>query len=150
MVGSQLKSNLLKPQLTYANAFDHEFSLHLRERRLVTLLNMQEAALEVESNILASNRLKENPNHQIYDRKGKNEVISPASTSQTTDRKIHEMDKLVKILKENLNKLELEKNSNNPAQEGERSPNQFRSQLAPIFIPRERRNDDIQRESREN
>ena len=45
-------------KLTYANAFDHEFSLHLRERRPITLLNMQEVALEVESNILASNRLK--------------------------------------------------------------------------------------------
>ena len=27
-------------KLTYANAFDYEFSLLLRERRLVTLLNM--------------------------------------------------------------------------------------------------------------
>ena len=45
-------------KLTYANAFDHEFSLLLRERRPISLLNMQDATLEVESNILASNRLK--------------------------------------------------------------------------------------------
>ena len=45
-------------KIIYANAFDHEFSLLLRETRPVTLLNMQEATLEVESNILASNRLK--------------------------------------------------------------------------------------------
>ena len=62
------------------------------------------------------------------------------------------MEKLVKILKEKLTKLELEKNKNKPAQEGERNPNnpnKFRSQFAPRFIPRERRNNDIQRERRE-
>ena len=60
------------------------------------------------------------------------------------------MAKLVKISTAKLNKLELEKNSNKPAQEGERNPNQFRCQLAPRFIPREWRNNDIQRERREN
>ena len=46
----------------------------------------------------------------------------------------------------------MEKNTNRPAQEGERNPNnpnQFRRQFAPRFIPRERRNNDIQRERRE-
>ena len=56
----EIKPSQTLEKLTYANAFDHEFSLHLRERRPITLLNMQEAALEVESNISASNRLKEN------------------------------------------------------------------------------------------
>ena len=101
-------------------------------------------------NILASNRLKKHSDHQSYDRKGKKEVIPPASTSQTTESKIDEMAKLVKILRAKLNKLELEKNSNKPAQEGERNPNQIRRQFAPRFIPRERRNNDIQRERREN
>ena len=63
------------------------------------------------------------------------------------------MAKLVKILTAKLNKLELEKGSNKPAPEGERNPNnqnQFRRQFAPRFMPRERRNNDIQRERREN
>ena len=76
---------------------------------------MQEAALEVESNILASNRLKVNSDQQAYDRKGKKEVIPTSSTSQSTHSKIDEMDKLVKILTAKLNKLEMEKNSNKPA-----------------------------------
>ena len=114
---------------------------------------MQEVSLEVESNILASNRLKVNSDQQIYDRKGKKEVIPAPSTSQSADSKIDEMAKLVKILITKLNKLKLEKNSNRPAQEGERNPNnpnQFRHQFAPRFIPRQRRNNDIQRERREN
>ena len=90
---------------------------------------MQEAALEVESNILASNRLKVNSDQQTYDRKGKKEMIPAASASQSTDSKIDEMAKLVKILTTKLNKMELENNSNRPAQEGEinpNNPNQFR------------------------
>ena len=46
--------------------------------------------------------------------------------------------------------MDLEKNSNKPAQGGERNPNQFRHQFDPIFIPREWRNNEIQRERREN
>ena len=80
-IPAEIKPSKTLAKLTYTNAFDHEFSLHLRERRPVTLLNMQEATLEVESNILAYNRLKENPDHQIYDKKVKKEVIPPASTS---------------------------------------------------------------------
>ena len=63
------------------------------------------------------------------------------------------MAKLVKILTAKLNKLELEKNSSKPTPEGERNPNnqnQFRRQFAPRFMPRERRNNDIQQERREN
>ena len=113
---------------------------------------MEEAALEVESNILASTRLKVNSDQQTFDRKGKKEVAPVVSTSQSADSKIDEMHKLVKILTAKLNKLDLEKNSNRPAQERERNPNNpnhFRRQLAPRFIPRERRNNDIKRERRE-
>ena len=147
----EIKASENSAKITYANAFDHEFSLLLRERRPVTLLNMQESALEVESNILASNRLKGNSAQQLYDRKGKKEA-PVVSTSHSTKGKIDEMEKLVKILTAKLNKLELEKNSNKPVQEGDRNlnnPNQFRRQFAPHFIPRERRNNDIQRERRE-
>ena len=83
-IPTEIKPYDTSAKLTYANSFVHEFSLHIRETRPATLLNMKEAALEVESNILASNRLKEHSNHQVYDRKGKNEMIQPTSTSNTT------------------------------------------------------------------
>ena len=111
------------------------------------MLNMQDAALELESNILASNRLKKETPQQLYERKGKKEATPGGSTSQFAEGKIDEMDKLVKILTAKLNKLELEKNSSKPTPEGERNPNnqnQFRRQFAPCFMPRERRNNDIQ------
>ena len=81
-IPAEIKPSKTSTKLTYANAFDHEFSLHLRERRPVSLLNMQEAVLEVESNIQASNRLKVNSDQQVYDRKGKKEAAPVVSTSQ--------------------------------------------------------------------
>ena len=106
----------------------------------------------MDSNIIASNKLKGNSAQQLYDRKGKKEATPVVSTSHSVEGKIDEMDKLVKILTAKLNKLELEKNSNKPVQEGDRNPNnpcQFTRQFAPRFMPRERRNNDIQRERRE-
>ena len=47
-IPEEIKPSETSAKLTYANGFDHEFYLKLRERRLVSLLNMQEATLEVE------------------------------------------------------------------------------------------------------
>ena len=47
-------------KLTYANAFDSDFCLLLRERRCATLADMQYATLEVESNIMVAEKLKGN------------------------------------------------------------------------------------------
>ena len=52
---------------------------------------MQDAALEVESNILASNRLKKETTQQMYDRKGKKEAAPGVSTSHSAEGKIDEM-----------------------------------------------------------
>ena len=80
-IPTEINPSETSTKLTYVNSFDHEFSLHLIERRSVTLFNMQEATLEVESNILASNRLKQYSDHRGYAQKGKKETIPPASTS---------------------------------------------------------------------
>ena len=87
----------------------------------------------------------------MYDRKGKKEATLGVSTSHSSKGKIDEMAKLVKILTAKLNKLELERNSSKPVQEGERNPNnqnQFRRKFAARLIPREQINNDIQRERR--
>ena len=110
------------------------------------MLNMQDVALEVESNLLASNKLKKETPQQLYERKGKKQAVSTSVAPQSAEAKIDEMAKLVKVLTAKLNKLELEKNSAKAAPEAQRNPNnpnQFRRQFAPRFMPRERRNNDI-------
>ena len=73
-----------------------------------------------------------------------------ASTSMArSSNKMDDMNKLMKNLFAKLNILEMEnKNLSWPVHEG--NPNQFRKPFVPRFIPRERRNNDIQRERKEN
>ena len=72
------------------------------------------------------------------------------STGKSSD-KMDEMTKLIKNLSAKINKLEMEnKNQNRTVREGDRNPNQFRRSFVPIFLRRERRNNDMQRERRDN
>jgi hypothetical protein len=57
-IPDEIKPTEASANITYANAFDAEFSLLPRERRSTMLLSMQEEAIGVESNILASDILK--------------------------------------------------------------------------------------------
>jgi hypothetical protein len=68
-------------KITYANSFDSEFCLLLRERRSPTLSLMQDSSLEVESNILASHKLKGNTNR----RNPRDEASSSSNTNPKLD-----------------------------------------------------------------
>ena len=57
-IPAKVKPTPTSAKLTYANAFDSGFCLLLRERRCATLADMQDVALEVESNIMATEKLK--------------------------------------------------------------------------------------------
>jgi hypothetical protein len=57
-IPDEIKPTKMSTKITYANVFDADFSLMLRERWSTTLSSMQEASIEVESNILASDKLK--------------------------------------------------------------------------------------------
>jgi len=54
----EVKPTPTSAKLAYANAFDSGFCLLLRERRCATLAEMQDATLEVESNIMVAEKLK--------------------------------------------------------------------------------------------
>ena len=54
----EVKPTPTSAKLTSANTFDSDFCLLLRERICVSLTEMQDAALEVESNIMAAEKLK--------------------------------------------------------------------------------------------
>jgi hypothetical protein len=54
----EIKPSEASAKITYSSAFDPSFCLLLRERRATTLALMQDAAVEVESNMLAVDRLR--------------------------------------------------------------------------------------------
>jgi len=57
-IPAKVKTTTTSAKLTYANAFDSDFCLQLRERRCATLADMQDVALEVESNIMVGTQGK--------------------------------------------------------------------------------------------
>ena len=52
-IPTEIKPTDTSSRITYENAFESDFYLHLREMRSASLSLMQDASLEVESNIVA-------------------------------------------------------------------------------------------------
>jgi len=97
-IPAKVKPTTTSGKLTYASAFDFDFCLLLRERRCVTLVNMQDAALEVESNIMAVEKLKGNVDRRRQ--RGK--------YSSSSDPKIDKMTKMIESLAFEISKLKVE------------------------------------------
>jgi hypothetical protein len=57
-IPAKVKPTETSAKMTYASAFNPDFCLLLRERRATSLSYMQDATLEVESNILAADKLR--------------------------------------------------------------------------------------------
>jgi hypothetical protein len=57
-IHAKIKPTEASAKITYASSFDHDFCLMLRDRRATSLAHMQDAALEVDSNVLAVDRLR--------------------------------------------------------------------------------------------
>jgi hypothetical protein len=88
-------------KITYANDFDPEFFLLLRERRVTSLGHMQDASLEVESNILESDKLRSK-----YDRdRRKGRYEASISDSYATHPQVYELTNMVKSLSTEMEKL---------------------------------------------
>jgi len=57
-IPTEIKHTETSTKVTYASSFDLEFCLLFREIRSETLAHIQDASLEVESNILAIDKLR--------------------------------------------------------------------------------------------
>jgi ribonuclease HI len=126
-------------KITYASAFDPEFCLLLRERRATSLAHMQDATLEVESNILAADKLRSK-----YDRdrrRGRSEAST--SDSSAAHPQVDELTKLVKSLSAEMEKLKFEgRQSYRNPQNVDNRGNFRRPNNSPQIIQRDQRNRD--------
>jgi hypothetical protein len=84
-------------KVTYAGAFEADFSMMLRERRYTTLIIMQDDAIYIEGNMNSSCKLKPRA-YQIdkYKKKQKDEVGTSGSSKDSQEAKIEEMSRLIK------------------------------------------------------
>ena len=88
-IPAEVKPSPTSAKLTYANAFDSDFFLLLRERRCATLAYMQDETLEVESNIMVAKRLKSQA-----DRRRQRGQASTSSTSSSEPK----LDKMTRMI----------------------------------------------------
>ena len=100
-IPAEIKPTETSAKITYANAFDPDLCLLLREIRFVTLENMQDVALEVESNMLAAQQLR----GKTERRKGKEEYTPSTGQSRS---KLDDLAKTLDSLTSKLVKLEVE------------------------------------------
>jgi hypothetical protein len=70
-IPAEIKPSEASAKITYASTFDPDFCLLLRERRATTLAHMQDAAVEVESNILVVDRLRSAADRNISKKRPK-------------------------------------------------------------------------------
>jgi hypothetical protein len=138
-IPTEIKPSEASAQISYDGAFDPDLCLLLRERRATSLAQMQDAAIEVESNILAADILR---NRADADRrKGKSE----ASTSGPSlpHPQVNELTQVMNFMKEEMERLKVERKQmnkgpqNNENRAGFRRPNNF----APPTMHREKERD---------
>jgi hypothetical protein len=138
-IPTEIKPSEASAKITYASAFHPNFCLLLRERRATTLAHIQDAYVEVESNILVVDRLRNNVDRDIS---RKRPEASP-SNSSPIPLQTDEVTKLLKSLSARMERWELEgnptyKNPQNTDNRGFRRP----SNNVPQALPREQRSKD--------
>jgi hypothetical protein len=135
----EIKPIKASAKITYASDFDLAFCLLLRERRATSLAHMQYASLEVESNALEVNRLRNKADRD----KGRGRFEASTSSSSASPPQINELTKLLKSLSTRMESLEVDgkQTYKNPQHEDNRS-NFRRPNNAPQILPREPRNRD--------
>lgn len=99
---SYIPTNVKPPvgaaKLNFADAFDSDFTLLLRQRRFATLTDMAGDAIEVEANLMASGKM----NRRSYIKSSNKEETHIASSSQTIDANIDMIMKTMERLMERL------------------------------------------------
>ena len=83
-------------KLHYAEGFDDDFALLLRERRSTTLADIMNDAIEVEVNLIASKKGK-----YRFETKKVKEEVQPSTSQSTADSKIDSMLKVMERLTKN-------------------------------------------------
>jgi uncharacterized small protein (DUF1192 family) len=109
-IPAEIKPSEASAQISYASTFDPDFCLVLRERRATSLAQMQDATIEVESNILAADRLRNKASTDK--RNGRTEASTSGSSTSgpsLSHPQVNELTQLVNVLKEEMERIKMER-----------------------------------------
>jgi hypothetical protein len=103
-IPAEIKPSEASAKISYASAFGPDFYLLLRERRATSLAQMKDAAIEVESNVLVADKLRNKTNADR--RKGRSE----ASTSGplVPHPQVDELTRMVKSLSAKMERMKVD------------------------------------------
>jgi hypothetical protein len=104
-IPAEIKPSEASAQISYAGAFDPDFCLLLKEIRATSLAQMQDASIEVESNILAVDRLRSKADADR--RKGKSEASTSSPSLPHTQ--VDELTQMMKFSSEEMERLKVER-----------------------------------------
>jgi hypothetical protein len=102
-ISTEIKPKKASTKITYASAFDSACCLLLIEIRATSLAHMQDASLEVESNILAVERLR----NKVDKDRGRGRYEASTFNFSTPLPQMDEVTKLLKYLSTRMERLEL-------------------------------------------
>ena len=135
-IPAKIKPTEASAKINYASDFDPDFCLLLRERRDTSLAHMQDESLEVESNVLAVDRLGNKTNRD----RGRGRSEASTSGSSTSHPQVDELTKLVKSLSIEMEKMKFEgKQSYKSAQSTDNIGNFRKPDNMPQILPRDPR-----------
>jgi hypothetical protein len=96
-IPTEVKPSQLAAKVTFARPFEPDFSLLLRERRYATLEGMQDDSIEIESNMMASRKLKTKVEMGTKEPRHLKEQVRPSGSRKSLEENID--PKMVKISK---------------------------------------------------
>ena len=103
-IPTEIKPSEASAQISYAGAFDPDFCLLLRERRATSLTQLQDATIEVESNVLVGNRLRNKANAN----KRRERLEASTSGPSVPHPQVDELTKMVKSLSAEMERMKVE------------------------------------------
>jgi hypothetical protein len=124
-IPAEVKPSQPAAKVTFAGAFEPDFALLLRERRGATLNRMQDDAIEIESNMMASGKLKARIETGNRETKRYREQAGPSGSNRSSDDRVDDMARVIKELSNKITRMELEqaKADSYPKKYFKRNPN---------------------------
>jgi hypothetical protein len=138
-IPAEIKPTEASAKITYASDFDPNLCLLLRERRDTSLDHMQYVSLEVESNVLVVDRIRNKTDRDI----GRGRSEASTSGSSPSHPQVDELTKMVKYLSEEMEKMKFEgKKGYKSTQNNDNRGNFIIPNNTPQILPREPRSRD--------
>jgi hypothetical protein len=109
----EVKPSQPAAKVAFAGNFEPNFSLLLRERRWADLTQMQYDAVEIESNMMASSKLKMKIETRNRETKRFREKEGPSRPGRSSYDKMDDMARIIKELSNKISRMELDQSKSN-------------------------------------